>query len=223
MDNIQAKLNEFHQRPDVVVVWSCPEFDRLWFFEEYMKRGQINFLLFREPTSKDNSFATTVPESINLRLGLNFIKRNYENVYIIGQSADVIPRDGTYKLVDQEMKCTEREAYLFFWQNQIAHANVWHTNFFAVTTNEKYWPPVSEYGDADTLEVQYGKQLLNFSCNNFVVSHNSRNMKFDHHHYDYSESNIPHRMSSGVNLNVTGYKSLYRRFSDFIKRLLWQK
>ncbi len=224
---IRALFSEFLIEPDIVVIWAAPEVGRLWFFQNLLNRGLITHLIFREAISEEGKCATTYPESLNLRKGLLFIKQKYYNYYVIGQATDICPNPGTYKFVDENMRNDNNNAIVYFWQNGIAWADVWHTNFFVVKDDERYWPPISSLDEGDTLETQWGKKLKNQNLPGIVVTHNSRNQKFSHIHSSESLPPFPvypQRDSSEVFLSISGYKSLYRKIKDFFKGVfIWPK
>lgn len=182
--SIRAQAAEFSEPPEVVVVWARPQYGRLWYFHDLMRDKRVAQVLGRpaEPGECDGC-ATTFYESLNLRAGLNYIKETYgPDCYVVGQAADVRARPGVYKKIDDHM-AGGANAVLFHWENGISHANVWHTNFFAVRMDEAYWPPLSpspEYGD--TLETQWGKALAAADLGGVVRWHNSRGLQFEHKH-----------------------------------------
>jgi hypothetical protein len=221
LENIHELKKEFKESPQIVVVWACPVLGNLWFFEKLIREGKINHLVLRH--KNNDGGPTTFPESLNLRLGLEFIEKNYEGqeFYVIGQACDIFPNSGTYKLVDTLLHEKEK-AVLFFWENGIARENVWHTNFFAISNDRNYWPPLSDKNEADTLEVQWGKQLANKNLP-FYRTHNSRCLKFTESNLDQLNlALIPRKGDAYINLNIMGYKSLWRRIREFIKRILWR-
>lgn len=173
-------FNEFDEKPYVIVVWAAPKSEYLYLFEDFIKNGLVDKLLFREKTDLDGG-PTTFTETLNLNIGFDYIKDNFVEgeYFIIGQSADIKVNQGTYKLINDNIKTNN--AVLFFWENGIARENVWHTNFFAVK-NLQYLPPVNTPMDSDVLETKYGKYLLNNNLNSFLRSHNSRSKKFQHLH-----------------------------------------
>lgn len=215
-------FNEFDEKPFVIVVWASPQSDYLYLFEKFIKDGLIDKLLFREKSDCDGG-PTTASESLNLKLGFDYIKNNFKDndYFIIGQSADIKVNQGTYKLINNSIK--DNNAVLFFWENGIARENVWHTNFFAVK-NPLYLPPVNGDSDSDVLETRYGKYLINNNLNCFIRSHNSRNKKFQHLHLS---ENLP-EIKKAVNIRCILIKKHFKiikekwyiRFYKFIRSFL---
>ena len=228
IENIEKLKEEFASPPIIVVVWACPEIGRLWFFQELLKQGKIDRLVYREATEFDNNNGpTSYPASLNIRVGLDFIKREYSlfNYYVIGHDADIVPNTGTFKYIDQEMQDFNKDGVLFFWENGIRHVDTWHTNFFAVSSNKNYWPPISDRG-GDVLESQWGTELLNNNLRNFTVSHNSRSQKFLHIHSTETEPSFPFKPqveSEGVFIYIKGRVSIWTRLKNLIWRILWQR
>ncbi len=222
LENTEQFISDFKEKPEIVVIWASPVIGQLWFFQELIKEGRINHLLFREKHELDGVGPTTPLEALNLNKGLDFIKTNYrdEDIYIIGQASDIMVNEGIYKMLDGLMHNGE-QAVLFFWQNGIARENAWHTNFFCVLPKKEYWPPICESWDADTLEVQWGKRLGDKNLP-FYRNHNSRCLKFHECNLPPMElAYIPQKSNNSLEFSIMGYKSWFRRFKEFIRRLLW--
>ena len=218
-------FNEFDEKPYIIVVWASPKQEYLWIFENLIKDGYIDKLLFRDDLNCDGNVPTTYPESLNLKLGFEYIKNNFskDSYFIVGQTADIQVEQGTYKLIQDNIK--ERDAILFFWENGISRDNVWHTNFFAVK-NLDYLPPVYLQDDSDVLETRWGKYLLDNNLFNFLRSHNSRSKKFKHLHLS---ENLPKplcrnniRCNSTIVEFIIKKQKWYKRFYKFIRGLIWR-
>ncbi len=179
---IEGRAAEFALPPKIIVVWACPEVGRLWLFQELIAAGRISLLTRPELPGEGAGRPTSYPESHNLRSGLEEGKFLVEGpCYFIGQTADVLPREGIYGMLDGKMQGGET-GVLFHWENQSVRENVWHTNFFAVGEDEAYWPPVAEPGSSDVLERQWGAKLCSLQKNDFFVSSNYNAKRFEHVH-----------------------------------------
>ena len=152
---------EFSDSPDVTLVWAQPEEQRLWYIDRLLQQQKIHQVVFREKLPLEGARGgTTYPESRNLRSGIeSIVSRNQESrAYIIGQAADILPRQGAYRLLDEKMDWGAN-AVVFRLNNPRRQPNLWHTNFFAVSLDEQYWPPVVDYESSEILEFHWGKQL----------------------------------------------------------------
>lgn len=218
LDNIESLHGEFNKKPIIVVVWSSPEVKHLWFFQELLAQKRINHLVVRYQTPQDGiGRATTYPESLNLRLGLEFIDKEYQgwNYYVIGQAADIIVAPGTYGLINNKIQSVK--AVLFHWHNGISH-RCWHTNFFAVA-HKDYWPPISSLDENNTLEVQWAMYLDGNNLSQFYKTHNSRELKFQHINVPQNQK-IDEKLQDGVftvNCTLSGYKSIWYYMKQFYK------
>lgn len=210
LDNIERFKDEFSKPPIIIIVWSSPEISREWVFQELIERGRIHYVIPRLTTQYDgNGRATSHPESLNLRLGLEWIENNIdEPYYVIGQSGDIITNEGIYGLIDKNI--VNYKAVLFHWNNTISLRS-WHTNLFAVRDKE-YWPPLSSPGEFDTLETQWAKYLDNNHLTNFLTSHNSRDQKFTQVNISEEDAQIDKKPQKGVftmQCQLVGYKSIW--------------
>ncbi len=177
-------LGEFAERPQIWVVWACPEPGRLWFFKELKASGLVHRVLSRPPLPGESpTSGTTYPESQNLRIGLDAIQKEWAERphYVVGQAADITPRPGIYAKIDQSM-AEGTSAYVFHWQNGCHQEDVWHTNFFAVCGDSRYWPPLSAPEHVDTLERQWGMSLRDKKLAGVVKSSNYESKRFVHAH-----------------------------------------
>ncbi|MBY0525591.1 MAG: hypothetical protein K2R98_19455 [Gemmataceae bacterium] len=210
---------EFAERPEVVVVWADPEVGHLWFFQELLAKGLIHHLVERPPLPCKSVRNTTYPESHNLRLGLEFIRDHYRDAYVLTQIADIEPRPGVYKFVDKHMAVGENKAVLFHWPNPSV-SGCWHTNFFAVATDEAYWPPVSTTDNADVLEHQWGQKFARNSLPGVVQTNNFFNRFFLHSHLSEGQPAwpvFPQAGSCGVSLSVRGHLSWRQKVRGWLQ------
>lgn len=202
-------MAELGYMPDVVLVWASPETSRLWLIQELMQEGLVTHLVKRyHLEGLDGDRPTTFPESRNLRLGLEFIRDNYQELsYCIMHAADIWLQDGTLKFIDDRINGRveegEHQAVLFHWQNPIVHADIWATYMFGVRLDDPaYWPPVSPDNAQDVLERQWGCQLMGKP--GIFRWHNSRDQKFLHRHESEQLPEMDHR-SQHLQQNVTMY------------------
>jgi len=224
--NIKAiweRASEFAEPPQVVVVWARPEIGRLWLFQELMAEGLIHHVVGRPALPGEvDGVATTYPESHSLRKGLEFVREHYgENCYVIGQAADVQPKPGIYRMMDEKMREGDK-AVLFLLPTNIVHSDIWHTNFFCVCLDENYWPPLSEQGDQDILERKWGLQLKKRALPGIFAWHNNRNKSFVHsHESENQEPELfkPQRAGVGIGLFIVGRKRWYLRVWDWMRNL----
>lgn len=117
-------------------------------------------------------------------MGLEFIRDRYDNAshYVVMQGADIWVKPGLLGFVHDQMNQQENEAVLFFLQTGIVHQDNWHTNFFALGFDERYWPPLAQKEDQDMLERKWGIQLKKFDLPGIVRWHNNREKSFVHAH-----------------------------------------
>ena len=76
---------------------------RIWFIDQLCQQGLIGRVITRPKLPGENhTDPTTYPESHNLRLGLEALLKAYgeQEVYVIGQTADVLPKPGAYRYLD---------------------------------------------------------------------------------------------------------------------------
>jgi hypothetical protein len=223
---LKKNLPEIKKRfPDspVVVVWACPEYSRLWFFQELLANGDIQAVVGRPPLPNESSAATTYPESHNLRLGLERAKRDYPDApYYVGMAADITPGLWGCEFIEQSMKdgC---KATVFYWANPIhGQGGTWHTNFFAVAQDEDWWPPLSPPDDADVLERQWGRLLQGKPA--VSISSNANGMMFSHRHESENMDPFPifpQHDGSSVGFAMKGHLSWYKRLWRYVKRLVY--
>jgi hypothetical protein len=217
IDNIYKLSSEFQTKPDIVIVWAQPEVSRLWFFQYLLSSKKISYLITRPRLDCENpGCATTYPESVSIRLGLDFVRNNYDAsfAYIILQCADITPREGlAYSFIDKSMN-EGASAVLFHWENSCIRHGVWHSNFFAVSFDDQYWPPVSDVNDDDVLERQWGKLLDSRGLSGVVKSHNYQNKKFFHTHESEhlpEYPRFPQADEKSVSLSISGHLPWYAR------------
>jgi hypothetical protein len=199
---------EFSQPPEIVVVWACPVVGHRWLFQQLLEDGWIHHVIER-PQLPDESPTknTTYPESHNLRVGLDFIKKNYNDCYVIVQIADIKPSPGVYAKLDRWMVREQQKAVVVLWDNLCFPGGAWHTNFLAVCLDERYWPPVSEPNHPDVLERQWTKKANDAALSGIRVVNNYRNKLFIHAHL--SEFHPPldligQKHSASVGMSITG-------------------
>lgn len=220
---LHERTSEFPHRPDVVVVWARPEIGRLWVFQKLMAEGLIQHLVGRPALPGEvDGVATTHPESHSIRLGLEFVRDHYgADHYAVVQTADIAPRDGQYGFIHGSMQ--ENEAVLYFFANGVIHGDIWHTNFFAVSMDERYWPPLAEKGDQDILERKWGLHLARNGLTSIVRWHNNRNKSFVHCHESEGlppEPFRPQTVGGGVCLYVRGHRPWWSWFVGWCRSLL---
>lgn len=184
--NLVATLSrceeELGGRPDVVLVWARPEPGRSHLMDRLRAAGALTHLLGRPPLPDEgDDLPTTHPESRNIRMGLEFVRRTYgPGRWVLFQTADVSPRAGTVGLVRDRMEGGAR-AVVFHWANGCVPRGIWHTNFFGVALgDERYWPPVSPPGHPDVLERQWGASLE--GLDGVWGTHNHDGRRFAHAH-----------------------------------------
>lgn len=221
----EVALRELGYQPDVVVVWAAPEVGRLWLFQKFLAEGQVTHVVGRPPLAEENGYggATSHPESHNIRAGLEFILSTYEPQahYVVMNGADISVNDGTLKFIDAKMK--EHQAVLYHWDNGSCNSGIWHTNFFAVCLDERYWPPLSPPEHADVLERQWGRKLELIRPEGVFEWNNSRNQRFKHLHESESLEPLPFRPQHthiSLPLIVCGWKAWYARLWDSISGVL---
>ncbi len=212
------KAGEFRQKPEVWVVWAQPEVSRLWFFQGLLARGEVHRVVGRPRLAGEGpGRPTTYPESHNLRLGLSQLSREGgggPEVYVIGQAGDVLPNPDTYRFLDDRLHGVpmpgepdegEWKAVVFHLQNPSVHHDIWHTNFFAVPLDERYWPPVCGEDHADVLERQWGALLAQTKPERVFRSSNYNAKRFHHDHLSESLPAfpvVPQLGSAGFGLSV---------------------
>lgn len=224
LEHIDSLKSEFQVKPEIVVIWSCPELGRLWFFQELLKEGKIQHLIYRDATKHDGGGPTTHTASLNIRKGLNFVKSQYKSgFFVICNDADILVVPGHFRWIEKEMN-NGKHGILFFWFNGIRNENIWHTNFFAVDEQEKNWPPLSEFGHADVLEAQWGNSLIKIGLDNFIITHNSRNQKFTDTSVPGNLPDFPWKPQheeSGVFLYIRGYIPWYIRLFRYFRSFIY--
>ncbi len=209
---------ELGLRPDVVLVWARPEVCRLWLMKKLLADGLVTHLLTRQAVDTEgDDRPTTLPESLNLRLGLDFVRGHYgANHYAVAMAADVSLREGTLGMVHSRF-AEGQKAFLFHWENGCAREGVWHTNCFAVCLDEAYWPPVSPPADPDVLERQWGRRLEALSPPGVFRWHNYAGKRFGHDHESESLPEVPRLPQPG-----SGSAPLWVRGSESLSRRLWR-
>jgi hypothetical protein len=221
IERIKELAGEFEETPEIVVVWAQPEVGRLWLFQQLLESGAISCVLGRPRLPEESpERSTTYPESHNIRLGLNWVRDNYDpdTTYAVVMSADVYPNPHqAFQFIDEHMSREKGRAVVFHWPNGCVPVNIWHTNFFAVCLDEKYWPPVVEPGREDTLELAWGKQLAQRRLDAVLESHNSRDKRFVHTHQSEHLAEwpiIPQSIPHTALLLISGHLPWWRRLLE---------
>ena len=212
---------EFTVKPLIFVIWVNPELGRIWIFKKLLSEHKIDHVISRVT---DNTHNISYEESRNIRKGLEFARDHYKNAFFIVQTADISPNQKTYAYIQQEID-NGMKAVLFHLDNHIVHFDIWHTNFFA-TADEKYWPPISQEGEADILESQWGKHLKHNNLCHFAKSHNYNAKKFIHCHESEGlppVDFIPLKKSLSVDMYVKGKIYFWRKVWRLLKLNLIQR
>lgn len=154
-----AAIRDAVANPKIVLVWAQPEPAIQWLIDGL----GLTHVIYREKLPLEGECGgTTYPESHNIRIGLEYIKRTYgENTYVIFQAADVIIKNDGCAVIDREMQ-DGTPLCVFHWPNNMVSVGCYHTNLFAVGMDEAYWPPVCGPHEHDTLEWAWGKVLGNY-------------------------------------------------------------
>lgn len=213
-------------------MWACPEVARLWFIRQLQQEGLVTRVVGRPalPGEDTQGTATSYPESHNLRAGLELARSVYgvDQTYVVAFASDVIVNPGTLTSIAQRM--LEHEAVVFHWQNGVIHNDIWHTNCFAVSLDDRYWPPVSSAAHADTLERQWGLLLQQRQLPAISTWHNYNGRNFQHRHESESLPEFPRRAeqgSSSLGLVTRGWQPWWARLGvwlhNFSKRIRWPK
>jgi hypothetical protein len=172
---------EFSVEPEIVIVWADPIKEDDWIFKYLFDGGYIDHLLYRGKLKDEVlnvGFPTAYAESINIRLGLNYIKSIYHNSYCLMQCHDIFVRQEAYGELDHHLQ-SGYQGVLFDWPNQFG---CYSTNFFVLRMDdEKYWPPVSSTVTFDFLERQWWMSLRDLDKTKFKI-YNDSNRLFVHSH-----------------------------------------
>ena len=224
VENTYKLRGEFTLAPIIIVVWADPEPDKFGLIERFLKEGKIHYVLERRKSEWDGWGRPTTPaELLNFKVGFDFIKERFKDFYIILQGADILVKEGIYGWVNSEI--TKWPAILLFWRNSLETQNAWHTNFWVVK-NLKYLPRYNEKYQVDTLETMWAKTLRDDGLNDFLHSHNSRNLKFQEVHSSTKDTIFPQDFGSGVFLFKDGvfvwsrwlyYKSLIKKVLKWLR------
>lgn len=141
-----------------MLIWAQPEPAIKWLIDSL----GFAHVIYREKLPLEGECGgTTYPESHNIRLGLEYVKKTYgDDAYVIFQAADVVVKNGGFAEIDRTMQ--EVPLCVFHWPNSMVSNGCYHTNLFAVSMDERYWPPVCGPHEYDTLEWAWGKILGNY-------------------------------------------------------------
>jgi hypothetical protein len=221
IERIWEMAGEFEFIPEVVVVWAQPELGRLWFIQELLDAGKIQHVISRPKlVGEEPGVATTYPESHNLRLGLQYVTDNFltEDTYVIGMAADVCPRHGTFAFIDNHIR-ENAKAVVFHWPNGCCHSGVWHTNFFVVPLDDRFWPPLSGLEHQDVLERQWGMMLSERRLEGVVETHNHNDKRFVHCHQSETQPEwplVPLNDGNSVGFAILGRKTFWRKLREIV-------
>lgn len=218
-------LHEFSVKPDIIVVWGSPEHGKLWFFEDLLKQNKIQHLLIREKTPEDGILKhTTYMESLNFETAFNFITKNYQNYYIVGQAADIFVKENIYRQIDLYMQ-QKNDGVFFPKKFPTLTSAAPATNLFAVSSNFLYFPPY-----------QIKKKSGNVMEHNWLLSiqdnklKNYKMMKDGCYHHIHETEHLgqpPNRFQKiyeNISLCVVGYKPLRFYVKNIHKEIwLWLK
>lgn len=168
--------------PEIIVVWAQPEIGRIHLFKKLLAEGKIKRVLGRPKLDGEEGISTTFPESYNIRYGLSYLKEKYESdITVIFMTADIYIQEDTLTFLKNKFNDGNR-AVLFHWPNGFVQSNIWHTNFFMIPIDEKYWPPLANKDEQDVLEWKWGKDLAEKNLTDVFRWHNYNNRKFIHSH-----------------------------------------
>lgn len=144
---------------DIVLIWAQPEPAIKWLIDSL----GFAHVIYREKLPLEGECGgTTYPESHNIRMGLEYVKRTYgEAAYVIYMAADIILSKDGFTEISQEMD-GGLPLCVFHWPNAMVRNGCFHTNIFAVSMDERYWPPVCGPHEYDSLEWAWGKILGNY-------------------------------------------------------------
>lgn len=158
INNIIKYSSEFKVEPDVIVVWAQPEKS----MEFLIKQPIVKHIIKRDKLPYEGEkCGTTYPESHNIRLGLEYVKKNYNNCYALVQASDIFVKQSCYYEIDDIMQ-QGKDAAVAHWPNHMVSVGCYHTNIFAVSMDEHHWPPLCDYNEYDVLEWAWGKRLHNY-------------------------------------------------------------
>lgn len=150
--------HEFAKPPELVLVWADPIKCDEWLFDFLVDKGYVDHLLYRPFLVKDQYINTTYPESININMGLKFIKNKSHNQssYCLMQAHDIFIYERTYAEIDAHMQSWAK-GVLFDW----VYAPCYSTNMFAIRIgeDEALWPPISSPLIYDGLEMLWYNKL----------------------------------------------------------------
>lgn len=222
---MERALVELGYRPDVVLVWACPEVGREFLMRELQDAGLVTHVVRRHRIEGlDGVRPTTFSESINIRRGLEFIRDFYpaDRHYAVMHAADIFLHESTLKFCDDRINGRTEEgrhdAVLFHWENGICHQDIWATYFFAVALDELYWPPVSPDGEDDVLERQWGRLIERRKPPGIFKWHNAGQRRYVHAHESERLPPFPARAECGraqLPLFCVGHQPWHVRLLNF--------
>jgi len=144
-------FRELDEIPSIVLVYARPEPERL----EFIKSLALTHVIYRDTMPLESEANTTYPESWNIRIGLTYIRDNIPCDYVLFHTVDVFPKEGTYKLINDEMSLEETNVVSFKWDGYTRDTK--HTNIWAIKTKslETYWPPIIDPEEFHSLEMHW--------------------------------------------------------------------
>ena len=164
--------------PEIIILWAQPEIGMIDFFDKL----KVTKIIGRPQLAGEDGKSSSYPESINIRFGLKYISEHFPAYStIICLAADVYPNPGAFSFIKTKLN-EGNVAIVFHWPNGFVQQNIWHTNFFVVPPDVKYWPPVSQKDDQDVLEWKWGKYLAEKSFPDVYRWHNYNDRIFKHMH-----------------------------------------
>lgn len=209
-------LEEYGYEPPIIIVWSEPHTPHTWLVENL---DCYVIPRYSVPGEKGQSISFHCSRDINC--GLRFVKQHFgEDYYAVVHCCDVAPQDGVFSRIDG---CINQgnEAFLVQLPNTVTSKDVWHTNFFAVTMNEDYWPPEIGFNHPDILERCWGNKLKSKAANKYKFEGNLNYKTFTHYHENddfksYKEQCV--KCNDSMNLITIGTNKWQKLISNMIQQ-----
>lgn len=160
--HIKTLVDEFDERPRIVVIRGDAERKVDLLFEQWKMDGLVDFVYDRP--SIGEGFNITLLEELNITQGFLNIKaerlknHEYDPYYTIVQAGDCFAQPGAYRTINRLFIGLGIEAFTLYWKNHLNAEGV-HTNFFAYNPQKVLGPFAIE--NHNVLEVQFLKQLRN--------------------------------------------------------------
>lgn len=172
----QRSVEELGYIPPIIIIWSEPDL-RHWHIVSRAK----TFILPRAPDKDEIGQSISYHCSRDLNFGLRFVKKYFgDDYYAIAHCCDAAPNVGVFAAIHNHMQ--ENDAFLVKLPNSVTSRDVWHTNFFAVSMNENYWPPLLRLNEPDILEKCWGRQLAAMNYHRCITVGNGNEKTFVHKH-----------------------------------------